>query len=930
VPRVLIGRDRERARIDELLDRAREGRSGALLVHGDPGIGKTALLDAARASAEGLRVLAARGIETESEIPFAGLWDLLGPLLDMRDRLPPAQAQALGQALALEASGTPARFAVPAAVLGLLSAAAEDGPVLCLVDDVQWLDQPSVEAIVFAARRLGSEGIAMVLAARTAQTDGGREVDTLAAGLERLPLAPLAPGEATELLRRAHGDAVSGPVTADLVSAAAGNPLALVELPRALSAEQRAGREALPPVLPAGLSLDGAFRRQLDDLPAGAAPALLCAAAAGGSEDVTQLAGALDRLGAEPGALDAAEAAGVVVLDGPRVRFRHPLLRAAAYHAATPPERRAAHRALAEAAPEGAPSRAWHLAAAVTAADEEVARDLEQAANDARRRGGHASAARAFARAAELTPAPTERARRLLETAIDHVAAGALDSAEADADRALPLPADPLVRTGLERIRAHVLIRSGRPREGADAMAAVAGAVEQEIPPLAAAMLLEAALGRLLTGPATGALDLAERAKALGEGVDIITGVADVLIAQALTALGDAAGAAERLDASAALLLDAEPPPGVSEAVAAGGHAAMWAERFDHAQRILDRLVDAARGEGALARLCYPLTVRAQVAFRRGHWTAAYADAVEAARASEETAQESVLAYAVQMLAEIEAGMGRFADARANAQRALELARRTEAPVFGPYARAALGAVAAGEDEVDTAIAEYERARRDVLDIGVPAPGELFWTVELVELHARAGEGARAREELERLERLVTPGHPPVHQAQLARCRALVADGDEAASHFAEAMEHHGRSATPFERARTELAAGERLRRARSRTESRTPLRAALETFERLGARWWAERTRAELRASGATSGRGAAAVADVLSPHELQVAMIVAKGATNKEAAAALFVSPKTVEHHLGQIYRKLDLRSRTELSALLSTGAPAPARGF
>jgi DNA-binding NarL/FixJ family response regulator len=272
------------------------------------------------------------------------------------------------------------------------------------------------------------------------------------------------------------------------------------------------------------------------------------------------------------------------------------------------------------------------------------------------------------------------------------------------------------------------------------------------------------------------------------------------------------------------------------------------------------------------------------------------------------------------MLAEIEAGMGRFADARSHAQEALDIARRTETPVFGPYARAALGAVAAGEDDADSAIAEYERARRDLLDVGVPAPGELFWTVELVELHVRAGDAERARAEVDRLATLVTPGHPPVHQAQLARCRALVTDGDEAAQLFEEAMAHHARSQTPFERARTELAIGERLRRSRARTDARTPLRAALETFERLGARWWAERARAELRASGATSARGEQAVAEVLTPHELQVAMIVAKGATNKEAAAALFVSPKTVEHHLGQIYRKLDLRSRTELTALLS----------
>jgi DNA-binding NarL/FixJ family response regulator len=915
---VLIGRERERERIDKLVADARDGRSGALLLHGDPGIGKTALLDHARSAAGGMNVLSARGIETESEIPFAGLWDLLSPLLDLRDRLPAAQATALGQALALEASGTPARFAVPAAVLGLLSVAAEDGPLLCLVDDLQWLDQPSVEAVVFAARRLQNEGIAMLLAMRDARARSGREVDT--AGIDRVHIAALTPDEATDLLRREYGDEITGPVAADLVAAAAGNPLALVELPRALSDAQLGGREPLPPVLPAGMSLDGAFRRQLAGLPEDAGQALLVAAAADGGEDVTHLVAALKHLGLDERALDAAESAGIIVLEGARVRFRHPLLRAAAYHAAPPPERRAAHRALAETAPEGAALRAWHLAAAITAADEQVARDLEAAANDARRRGGHASAARAFARSAELTPEPAERARRLLEAAIDHVAAGALEAAEHDADAALPLQADPLVRTGLQRIRAHVLIRSGRPEEGAQAMAEVAADVEEDIPPLASAMLMEAALGRLLTGPASQALEYAERAYALGKGVEVLEGIGDVLVGYAHVALGNAEVARRHIDAREAFLLDADPPPGITEAIAGGAHASMWLEAFDRTQRILDRLIELARNDGALARLCYPLTIRSQLGFRRGHWTAAYADAEEALRASRETGQQSSVAYATQMLAEIEAGMGRFASARAHARESLELARGTETPVFGPYARAALGACAAGEDDTEAAIAEYERARRDLVAIGVPAPGELFWTVELVELHARAGDIDRAKEEVERLARLVTPAHPPVHQAQLARCRALVTSGDEAAKLFETAMEHHAASQTPFERARTELAIGERLRRGRARTDARTPLRAALETFERLGARWWAERARSELRASGATQVRGEVPVADVLTPHELQVAMIVAKGATNKEAAAALFVSPKTVEHHLGQIYRKLDLRSRTELTALLS----------
>jgi hypothetical protein len=347
---VLIGRDAERERVERLVRDARTGGGGVLLVHGDPGIGKTALLEHARAVAGGMTVLTARGVESESEIPFAGMWDLLSPVLELRDRLPPAQATALGQALALEATGTPARFAVPAAVLGLLGVAAEDGPLVVLVDDVQWLDAPSVEAIVFSARRLHAEGIAMLLGAR----DGsGRDID--AAGISRMRLEALPPNEAVELLRRTHGDRIGGAVAAGLVEQAAGIPLALVELPRSLSEAQLTGREALPPVLPAGGSLEAAFRSQLAGLTADARSALLVAAAADGGEELVHVRAAIEHLGLAGGALDASEAANVVAVDGGRVRFRHPLLRAAAYHAAAPSERRAAHRALAETAPPGPP-----------------------------------------------------------------------------------------------------------------------------------------------------------------------------------------------------------------------------------------------------------------------------------------------------------------------------------------------------------------------------------------------------------------------------------------------------------------------------------------------------------------------------------------------------------------------------------------------
>jgi DNA-binding CsgD family transcriptional regulator len=674
-------------------------------------------------------------------------------------------------------------------------------------------------------------------------------------------------------------------------------------------------------VLPAGQSLEEAFRRRLAGLPQPTREALVIAAAAAGSEDLSHLTLALRHADLDPSALDPAEAAGIIALEGGRAQFRHPLLRAAAYHDATPPDRRAAHRALAETAAPGAPSRAWHLAAAVAAADEDVARDLEDAANDARRRGGHASAARAFARAAQLTPDAGERARRLLDAALDHVAAGALEYAQADAEAGLQHATDVVVRTGLERIRAHVQIRTRNPAQGARGMVAAAQAIQDEMPPLAATMLLEGGLGVLLTGPAHEAVEIGERAAALAGGVELLEGIADILIGQAYVAGGDWGKAEALFERRKEFMLSASVPPGVAEVFASGAHGSMWMEQFDRAQRVVDRVIDDARTAGALAQLAYPLAVRAQLGFRRGAWTPASADAEEAARVCRETGQEAGLSYATQLQAEIEAALGRFDEARDHASESIDLAQRTETPVFAPYARAALGAVALAENQLDVAVSEYETAREEALAIAMPAPGEVFWTVELIEAHVRAGSGEKAAAELERLEALVTDAHPPVQQAQLERSRALVsADHDEAATHFERALEHHAASRTPFEHARTQLAYGERLRRRKARTEAREQLRVALDTFERLGARPWAERARAELRTGGGASGAKSMPLSEVLTPHELQVAMIVARGATNKEVAAQLFVSPKTVEHRLGNIYKKLEVRSRTELARIVT----------
>jgi DNA-binding CsgD family transcriptional regulator len=915
---VLVGREGETSRIERLIADARAGRSAALVIRGEPGIGKTTLLEHARTAAgEDITILSARGIEAESELPYLGLGDLIGPVLDRRERLPDAQSLALGQALALEEGGTPARFAVPAALLGLLGAVAEEGPLLCLVDDAQWLDAPSLEAMVFAGRRLRDEGVAMIL---TVREGAGLDVDVR--GLEEIRPEPLAPRDAGELVRLAHGSRVRAAVVGELVEAAAGNPLALVELPAALSDEQLAGREALPPVLPAGESVEAAFRRRLAELPNATREALLVLAAAT-EESLAELVAALARLGLEERALDTAEAAGVIVEEGGRLSFRHPLLRSAAYHLAPPPTRRAAHRALAEGAPEGSPRRAWHLAAGVLTADEDVARDLEEAANDARRRGGHASAARAFARAAELTPEVADRARRLMEAAVESQVAGEFDRAEALATEGLELDADPMMRALLHRVRASVRIRGSEPETGLNEMFEAADVVAPVVPQAAAVMLLEAGLGRMTAGPLVDAVRIGERARDLAAGDDTLEALADVVVAQALFVTGEAAPADALLAARADQLAEMEPPPGASDLVVLAAHSSMWLEQHERSARILASIIDRSREAGALAQLAYPLAVRAQLALREGRWSQARADAEEAVRAGEDTSQDVMLALALGVRTLVEGMLGNVEEARESGRQGLRILETTEVRVFGTFTQSGLGMIALSLGEYDRAITAFEAARDNAMRLGLLMPGQELHNPDLVEAYLRTGDREGAELELERLEELMGPWQPAITLAHMARVRAMLASDEEAPAIFEQALAHHDAARNPFERARTELAYGERLRRTVGREESKPHLRSALETFERLGARLWADRARDELRGTGVTARRETVPIAEVLTPHEMQVAMVVAGGATNKEAAAQLFLSPKTVEHHLGAIYRKLQLRSRTELTALLSNAA-------
>jgi DNA-binding CsgD family transcriptional regulator len=921
---LLLGRQRELAHIEDLLTQAAGGTSAAALLHGEAGIGKSALLRATaeRARELGFGVLRTRGFESESDIPFAGLLELLTPLLPRRGRIPEVQARALGSALALEPPTPFDRFAVPAGMLSLLAAAAEEQPLLVLADDVHWLDHASRDALIFVARRLDAEGVVLLCGARPVG-------DLLAAftGVPALPIDGLDDAAAGELLRRASRQSVAEDVADDLVATAHGNPLALTEIPRALSAEQLAGREPLAGPVPAGQQIQEAFARQVADLPPATREALLVASAMQtGRHDL--FVAALAQRGLAADALEPALRAELVAIDG-RVEFFHPLLRSAVYHAADPVARRSVHATLAAVASEPA-RRAWHLAAAADAPDEEVAAALETAASEARSRGGLIAGARAYERAANLSTDDRSRARRLLEAASDFAQNGEPDHALAlvgQAQRLLP-PGEE--GTEAVRVRGRVEMRRGAPGVAHDLLAAEADRIEAEHPGVAASLLVEAAVAHMMTGDMEALVATGDRARALlPAGSDpAIEVLAGVLVGEAHAALGHEDEADALLDPAMPFLTGPHVLAMPSELVGMAGHCAIWYERWDRASGVLDHLISTAREAAAINHLIYPLAAHAIMDFRRGRWAAALADAGEAARLARDSGLQPLQAFALAVLAHVEAGLGRRADARAHARESIHLGELLGGSAITVYGINALAFDALGHGEAEVAAELYDRAHRTAVRLHTQR-GVVQFGADRVEALARLGRTDEAFQALEEL--ADTPGGGRWALAALARCRGMLAEKD-AEQHFHTALSHHAHDGQPFEQARTQLAYGERLRRDRRRADAREQLGAALEAFERLGAAPWADRARVELRATGGAAAEGdaaekeavAAAGLEELTAHELQIARLVAYGMTNREVAAKLFLSPKTIEYHLSQIYRKLDLRSRTQLASLMAQEMP------
>ncbi len=910
---MLLGRQRECEVLETMMADARGGRSAVVVLAGEAGIGKTALLEHVVAHAEGMRVLRARGVESESVVPFAGLLELLRPALGAIDRIPAPQVAALGGALALGPASTHDRFAVGAATLSLLAAYAEDGPVLVVIDDVHWLDPSSAEALTFALRRLVADPVAAVLAVRSGEPSLVDRAD-----LPSLAIGGIERSEAAELLAAA-GQSVA-PETADrLYELTAGNPLALLEI--AGDVERFAGVPGTPMVA-VSMRAGRAFLGRFHELPE-RSRRMLVLAATGGNADAVTLAKAAAILDLELPDLAAAEAVGLVDLPPGLVTFRHPLVRSAIYGDAPASWRRAAHRALADVLPAAeSDRRAWHLASAAIGPDPEASTALHHAGVRARERSAYNESMAAFERAARLASEPAQRDSLLLAAADSAWLCGLVDRAGLLADEVHSHQPEPAMAARVEHLRGRLAMRRGPVMAGhaiLKAGAEIAAAAGQ--PALAVAMLADGANACFYAGNSIELSRTAARAlEILPAAPDlrsrflslIVAGMAGVLEGSREPGASSIRQALEIYESSAELAADVS-------LLAWAVVASLWVREASAGSELLDRALATARAQAAVGTLPYLLHHVARHQGTSEHWSLAVANYDEAIRLARETGQRTDLAAALAGLAWIEARQGQDS-AREHAAEARSLSRELGAGIYDIWALAALADLELGLGRPAAALdrlLEYqgELASRQIAD------ADLSVGPELVEAQLRLGDRQAAVLAAQEFDRQASAKGQPWAKARAARCRGLLAPADRFEKEFHEALDLHARTPDVFEAARTHLAFGSRLRRARQRIAARAQLRLALEIFDRLGAAPWVEQAANELAATGETARRRDPSTLDQLTPQERQIAHLLARGETTRGVASALFLSPKTVEYHLGRIYRKLRIHSREELVAALAT---------
>jgi DNA-binding CsgD family transcriptional regulator/tetratricopeptide (TPR) repeat protein len=901
---VLYGRDPERARLGALLDAALASRSGALLVRGEAGIGKSALLADLRERASDMHVLVASGVESESQLPFAGLHQLLRPALGLLDRIPVRQAAALGGALGLSEASGYERFLVFAACLSLLSELAEERPALCLVDDTHWLDEASTEALSFVARRLDAEGIVIVFAARVGE---GRRLEL--AGIPTLDLSGLDAKAAAAVLARGAGVAAAPAVRDRLLALTRGNALALVELPSALSAAQLAGREPLPDALPLTENVQRAFLERVRRLPEPTQRLLLVAAADDTGRAAIVLRAA-EALGADAAALESAEELGLVSVRASRLEFRHPLVRSAVYARASAPKRRAAHRTLAESLAEaGEDDRGtWHVAAAALGPDEQIARRLEEAAGRVSGRGGYEAASRAWERAAALSADDAARGRRLVEAARAALFPGPNDRALELGERALRHVYQPLLRAEIARVLGIGKIMRDSPLEGQRILVDAA----RDILPASPGKALQLLALTINASTERGDAALLTESCALAATIEtparddetqfalcLITGIGSI-------ARGDLERGMRLIDEAVRWAMTADDLRHL--VLAAIG--TLWTADEQRGAALLDRAVSLARTRGALGMLGHALGLRASRLLWRERFEDASLDAHEAVRLAREFGYENIVPPPLDVLAMVAAIRGHDDKARDLAAEAIAIASTHGLEFSDGAARWALAVVDLGRGRWRQSL-----ERLNALAETGPACGsislEALTAPDRIEAAVRAGMAAPAEDALRTLQASAERPAAAWAQPLLASARALVAESDES-RHVDEAV------GGPFILGRIHLLHGEHLRRRHRRVDARTHLRAALERFEHIRAAPWAERAREELRATGETTATPEPSTLSQLTPQELHSARLVAQGLSNKEVATQLFLSPRTIDFHMRNVFRKLDITSRTQLARL------------
>jgi DNA-binding CsgD family transcriptional regulator len=908
---MLLGRSAECSALDRLLAGSRDGRSGVLVLRGEPGVGKTALLEYAAGQSDGARVLRATGIQTESELAFAALHQLLGKDVDRFHALPAPQAAALRGVFGLaDAKGTDP-FLISLGLLSVLAELAEEQPVLCLVDDAQWLDEPSASALLFAARRIEAEGIVVVFGVRE-----GEERSFDAPGLPSLTVTGLDESAARALLDQEIGNGLAPAVREQLVAETAGNALALIELPGTLTAEQLSGREPLAQPLPLGAGLEAAYLSRVRRLPEETQALLLFAAAEDSGELAAILRGAASR-DIKRDALEPAERDGLVTVVDGRLQFRHPLVRSAIYQGATFAERQRTHVALADALDDtGSDRRAWHRAAAAEGPDEEIAHELEGSAERATSRGGHAAAATAFEKAAGLSADDRSRTVRLLAAADAAWLAGRSERARvlvAEAGRHAP----PDLKVEVTKLQGRIDVRSGVFDEACAALMAAAKDLAQTDPATAIRLLAEAEEATFWTGNLGLIVQIGELAEAIAAESD----APDRFLVLLLTGLrrgfteGTAAGAPMLREA----LEIAKTSTDVDLLVIAGRIGAFLGDDATGSV-IIPRAIHLARESGAVGALPRVLAGVAWGDFRHGRYPSARMHGSEALRLARETGQETGLALSV--LALVAGAQGRDEECRSHAHEAMDRAHERGAALLQSQASWALGLLELG-------LGRFEEAAR-VLELGFGRDGAFAHPAlarhmipDYVEAAVRAGRVDGLEETVGEYELWARASNQPWSLALLAACQALISEGEQAEAGFREALELLPAARRPFEHARIELLLGEFLRRNRKRREARDHLRTAMATFEQLGAHPWEERARNELRATGETARKRDASTLGDLTPQELQIARLVASGARNREVAAQLFLSPRTIDYHLRKVFMKLGISSRAELAQMELTGA-------